>query len=102
MLLLPPHYHQAAAAAVATASATAAATATTATAFIFLLSLSLSPMTLCCQHTSGNAAALPPTWLWQQINYPFLWHGEAAKNWKDDRMAMKFGGCGEMGQVDGY
>jgi hypothetical protein len=46
---------------------------------------------------TNGAAAMPGRWGW---DIPFLWHGKAAKNWKDDGMAAKFGGCGEMGQLD--
>ena len=46
---------------------------------------------------------MPGGWGWVWVwDIPFLWLGEAAKKWKNDDMAAKFGGCGEMGQVDGY
>jgi hypothetical protein len=76
-----------------TPPAAAAIAATATVAFIFLSSF--PPLTtLRCRLASGDTAALPPTWLQRQSNAPFLWHGEAAKNWKDEGMATKFGCCG--------
>jgi hypothetical protein len=97
---LPPlpcccHHRRTAATSVAvlpTPPATAATAALTVT-FIFLSS-SPPPTMLRCHLASGDAAALLPTWLWRRSNVPFLWHGEAAKNRKNEGMAAKFGCCG--------
>jgi hypothetical protein len=70
----------AATAAAAAAAATAATAAAAAAVALIFLSLFPPPTMLRCCLASGDAAALPPTWLRRQSNVPFLWHGEAAKN----------------------
>ena len=91
------HCHAAAtsAAVLPTPSATTAAAAAAATAVAFIFCHRFFHQQC---FTAALLLVMPlrclPTWLRQQSKGSFLRHGEAAKNWKDEGMAAKFGCCG--------